>query len=300
MTTKVNPTIPSEDHPRLGPATRLLGERSASDHYLHLKHHLGAAVTAYPLLRHLTVALAALLAVVIDAPSNPVDLTMRLAAALSVILIDVALIDDSPLARRGPRVDPLLGMASLVGLGLLNPAALVPIAVALTASLLTYLGPVWVLAPAIAIQLGGTAIVGANSEVPSQMWLLLSIMTIADITKVLGTRLFNDRLHAVDERYDTMVKRNHEVAWNLTERLSYQRHHDDLTGLPNRAQTGHYLLGAIDHAVTRGDTLALLVMNLTQFWQVNDALGHRAGDELLVAVAERLLTLNPPIGFLSA
>ena len=39
MTTKVNPTIPSEDHPRLGPATRLLGERSASDHYLHLKHH---------------------------------------------------------------------------------------------------------------------------------------------------------------------------------------------------------------------------------------------------------------------
>jgi diguanylate cyclase (GGDEF)-like protein/PAS domain S-box-containing protein len=71
-------------------------------------------------------------------------------------------------------------------------------------------------------------------------------------------------------------------------RLQYLATRDALTGLPNRAlladRAGQAILSAL-HARGR---LALLVADLDRFQLVNDSLGHRAGDALLVAVAERL------------
>lgn len=243
---------------------------------------------AYRMLRHLAVAIAALWVVAADSPSNSADLALRIAAALAVIVIDIAPIGDAPLRPNSRLADPLLGMASLVGLGLINPAALVPIAVALTAGYLCFLGPKWMHAPAAFVQLGGTALIGSQSDHAAQLWLLLSVMVLTDVAKVLGTHLVDERLQAVDRRFDRMVENNQAVASNLTERLRHQRAHDDLTGLPNRAQLGEHLGDAVDEAAASGHTIALLVMDLTQFWQVNDALGHGAGDRLLAAIAERL------------
>ena len=64
--------------------------------------------------------------------------------------------------------------------------------------------------------------------------------------------------------------------------------HDPLTGLPNRGLFHELLLNACATAGRSGETLALMFIDLDRFKQVNDTLGHDAGDELLVQVAQRL------------
>ena len=65
-------------------------------------------------------------------------------------------------------------------------------------------------------------------------------------------------------------------------------HHDPLTRLPNRAQLQRRLELALSRARRRELQPALMVIDLDGFKTVNDSLGHPAGDELLVCIAERL------------
>jgi diguanylate cyclase len=63
---------------------------------------------------------------------------------------------------------------------------------------------------------------------------------------------------------------------------------DALTGLPNRRSIDERLAMAIDDGRRRDEGFALVVLDLNGFKQVNDLLGHGAGDRLLVAFANRL------------
>jgi diguanylate cyclase (GGDEF)-like protein/PAS domain S-box-containing protein len=72
------------------------------------------------------------------------------------------------------------------------------------------------------------------------------------------------------------------------ERLDFLAHHDPLTGLPNRLLLSAQLQHSIDVARRDETLLALLVVDLDRFKDVNDSYGHSAGDALLQQVAERL------------
>ncbi|MBB3332099.1 diguanylate cyclase (GGDEF)-like protein/PAS domain S-box-containing protein [Halomonas campaniensis] len=70
--------------------------------------------------------------------------------------------------------------------------------------------------------------------------------------------------------------------------LAYQATHDVLTGLANRALFGDHLAHDVALARRNGQTLAVLFIDLDEFKPINDTLGHKVGDKLLVSVARRL------------
>jgi diguanylate cyclase (GGDEF)-like protein/PAS domain S-box-containing protein len=72
------------------------------------------------------------------------------------------------------------------------------------------------------------------------------------------------------------------------ERIRFMAHHDALTGLPNRLMLDTYLETAMADARQSGQWLALAFLDLDNFKLVNDSLGHKAGDELLRTVAQRM------------
>ena len=83
-------------------------------------------------------------------------------------------------------------------------------------------------------------------------------------------------------RFDVTEKRK------FLETLQWQAEHDELTGLPNRFLLSKALDQAIVKAKSQPSTVAVGVLDLDGFKQINDRYGHEIGDRLLVAVADRL------------
>ncbi|MFA5529420.1 MAG: EAL domain-containing protein [Thiohalomonadaceae bacterium] len=72
------------------------------------------------------------------------------------------------------------------------------------------------------------------------------------------------------------------------ERIHFLAYHDALTGLPNRVLFKDRLRLSTAHAQRTGTRASVLFLDIDRFKNINDSLGHEAGDELLKIVAERL------------
>ncbi|HET8708079.1 MAG TPA: diguanylate cyclase, partial [Pseudomonadales bacterium] len=72
------------------------------------------------------------------------------------------------------------------------------------------------------------------------------------------------------------------------QRIHYLAHFDALTGLPNRSQHDERAEYAISLAHRNGGQVALMFLDLDHFKDINDTLGHRIGDALLVTLANRI------------
>lgn len=82
--------------------------------------------------------------------------------------------------------------------------------------------------------------------------------------------------------YDDVTER-----WHAESRIAYMARHDGLTDLPNRLLLAERIEGAITQA-SRDAGFAVHCLDLDNFKQINDTLGHAVGDELLRSVAHRL------------
>lgn len=98
----------------------------------------------------------------------------------------------------------------------------------------------------------------------------------------------------VAARTEELKRTNTQLEGEIGERrqaqskLNYLAYHDPLTGLANRRCFIERLEESLNETRQQDERLAVLFIDLDQFKQVNDSLGHAVGDELLVAVAGRL------------
>jgi len=86
------------------------------------------------------------------------------------------------------------------------------------------------------------------------------------------------------------------VSYDITQRkqaqaeVQFLENHDPLTKIPTRARLLRHLSDALVAAEEDGTEVAVLVVDIDHLKRINDALGHHAGDELLVRIADRLTT----------
>ncbi|GIF00757.1 putative bifunctional diguanylate cyclase/phosphodiesterase [Paractinoplanes rishiriensis] len=110
-------------------------------------------------------------------------------------------------------------------------------------------------------------------------------------------RLVQVEVDGRDLRHDPTVRGLVLTIRDVTERrrleddLSHLAFHDGLTGLANRVLFRNRLEQAFAAAERDGSTLSVLFVDLDDFKEVNDTLGHAVGDELLVTVGQRIAAI---------
>ncbi|MCC7368948.1 MAG: EAL domain-containing protein [Chloroflexi bacterium] len=95
-------------------------------------------------------------------------------------------------------------------------------------------------------------------------------------------------LHDPDVAGLVLTSRDDTERRTLADQLRHQAFHDTLTGLANRALLEDRLEHALVRATRVGHPLAILFLDLDNFKTVNDSLGHGVGDQVLVAVSQRI------------
>ena len=109
------------------------------------------------------------------------------------------------------------------------------------------------------------------------------------LAREFETELEQVIVHRVSQR----TRELEQTIESLRERqrqLEVQAHYDALTGLANRKLLQDRFQTAVERSKRSGDSFALLMIDLDEFKAVNDTHGHLAGDQVLITVAQRLVS----------
>ncbi|AYF74837.1 GGDEF domain-containing protein [Nocardia yunnanensis] len=131
-----------------------------------------------------------------------------------------------------------------------------------------------------------SAILLAAPTEATPAWALHAGYAVAGYAEALAERALGEQETILRA---AVAAREHRIT-ELQDRLHHAATHDRLTGLSNRAVLEEWC----GRPLAETGALAILVVDLDGFKQINDRYGHRVGDELLVAVAERLRLVTGP------
>ena len=127
---------------------------------------------------------------------------------------------------------------------------------------------------------------GINAQLPLS-WLAsvvaavtLGLLGLALVISVLSRR-FQQR---TDVLAQSLAQANQELVLAAL--------HDPLTRLPNRVLLHEHVLQSIERGQRDGQRFAVMLIDLDGFKAVNDGYGHQLGDQLLIAVAQRLSLIH--------
>ncbi len=113
-------------------------------------------------------------------------------------------------------------------------------------------------------------------------------------TKALTARVGvynNDEIGELAKNFNVMLDKlyqSHDELNKQKDLMAYKAHHDELTGLPNRALFNDRLEFALIKASRKESVVAVFFLDLDRFKEINDTYGHDAGDEVLKVFAQRL------------
>lgn len=112
-----------------------------------------------------------------------------------------------------------------------------------------------------------------------------------------GFNRMADQLAAAQEIAHTYQQQLEAKVMQRTQQLQHLAEHDPLTGLPNRRQLFGMLQAALQTAAESRQRVGVLFLDLDNFKNINDSLGHAFGDEVLKAIAERLAATVSSFGY---
>ncbi len=98
------------------------------------------------------------------------------------------------------------------------------------------------------------------------------------------------RIHYQGQACLLSALNNIELRKRAQDALHYRAYHDDLTGLPNRAMCMDALRRTMARCERKSAMFSILFIDLDHFKAINDSQGHEAGDQLLLQVAQRLIS----------
>ncbi len=145
----------------------------------------------------------------------------------------------------------------------------------------------WLLAKSAALRMEELEAIVADRTEKLRAAALLDQRRMEDLESIVAER--TDRLQAALRLDHQRMGQLESIVADRTAELRRAAMTDKLTGLPNRALFNDRLGHAVEHATDETNRrFALLYLDFDRFKVINDSLGHQAGDDLLIAISERL------------